>query len=345
MLFVATLATAYGILATQHNLLYLLFAVLSAAIAIGWIGPSILARMLRVERSLPPTAHEGSEVGLRVRVRNPGKVVQTPSVLVEDRRAPEESGGRPALVGPLAPRGHVEFTFPVTFPRRGRQHLGEVNISTAYPLGLFRREWSRPAEAEILVYPRVVEVRDRLLEGASVNLSRFASAPDTEREVQALREYREGDDPRRVNWKATARRDELVVGEYHRIERRPKVALHLDISTGLPDTREDAIRMTASLAVFYHARRRLIELVTARDVITFGRSERKVKAMLELLALLGPEDEIPLTRRPRTDASCLTVLVHSGRVPRGMGQCDIVIGPRSYRRYAPALGRRKSRAG
>ncbi len=345
MLFVATLATAYGILATQHNLLYLLFAVLSAAVAIGWIGPSLLARKLRVERSLPSTAHEGTEVGLRVRVRNPGTLVQTPAVLVEDRGAAEDSAGRPALVGALAPRSHVEFTLPVIFPRRGRQHLGSVHLSTAYPLGLFRREWDRKADAEILVYPRVVEVRDRLLEGAAVNLSRFSSAPDTEREVQALREYREGDDPRRVNWKATARRDVLVVGEYHRIERRPKVALYLDISTGLPDTREDAIRMAASLAVFYHGRNRLIELVTARDVITFGRSERKMKAMLELLALLGPEDEVPLNRRMTTDSSCLTVLVHSGRTPRGIGLSDIVIGPRDYRRYAPALGRRKTGAG
>jgi uncharacterized protein (DUF58 family) len=345
MVFVAAAATAYGILTTHNNLLYLLFAVLSAAIVIGWIGPSILSRRLRVERSLPSTAHEGTEIGLRVRVINPGDLFQTPAVRVEDRETEEGGAGRPALVGALAPNSRAEFTLPVTFRRRGMRRLGDVSLSTAYPLGLFRREWTQPAGTEILVYPRVVGVRDRLLEGTAVNLARVSSIPDTEREVHALREYQEGDDPRRVNWKATARRDELVVGEYHRIERRPKVALYLDISSGSWDAREDAIRMTASLAVFYHGRKRLIELVTARDVITFGRSERKVKAMLELLALLEPEDEVPLTRRSRTDASCLTVLVHSGRAPRGVGRCDLVIGPRDYRRFAPALGRGRRNAG
>ncbi len=333
MLFVATIATAYGILATQNNLLYLLFAVLSAAIAIGWIGPSILARMLRVERSLPSAAHEGREVRLRLRVRNPSNLLSTTAVLVDDS----------ALVGPLAPRSHVDFTLPITFPRRGRQRLDDVRLSSAYPLGLFQRQWSQPAEAEILIYPRVVQVKDRLLEGAAVNLARFSSTPQAEREVHALREYREGDDPRGVNWKATARRDQLVVGEYHRIERRPKVGLYLDISTGTPETREDAIRMIASLAVFYHARNRLHELATARNVITFERSQRKTKEMLQMLALLGSEDEVPLARRGRADAACLTVMVHSGRVPGGIGQYDIVIGPRDYSRYAPALGRRKSR--
>ena len=95
--------------------------------------------------------------------------------------------------------------------------------------------------------------------------------------------------------------------------------------------------MTASLAVFYHSRKRLIELVTARDVITFGRSERKMKAMLGLLALLGPDDEAPLARRPRADSSCLKVMIHSGRAPGWSGQCDLVIGPRDFHRYAPAL--------
>jgi uncharacterized protein (DUF58 family) len=265
-------------------------------------------------------------------------------VAVENTDSLAGANGRTAVVGALAPKSTIQFRTPFPVPRRGMLKLADMRMVSAFPMGLFEREWPASDGAGILAYPRVVSVRDRLLEGVAVNLARSSSTPDTEREIQGLRDYREGDDLRRVNWKATARRDDLIVGEYHRIEKRAKVALHLDISGGHEDRVEAAISMTASLAIFYHARNRLIELVTAREIITFGRSERKMKAMLRLLALLGDEDRAPVTRVPREAGSCLKVLVYSGRPPRHTARFDLVMGPRDFGRYAPALGRRAAHA-
>ena len=102
-----------------------------------------------------------------------------------------------------------------------------MRMVSAFPMGLFEREWSHNDDAEILVYPRVVSVRERLLEGVAVNLSRFSSMPDTEREIQSLRQYQEGDDLRRINWKATARRGQPITKVYQ-IERTQQIYVIID---------------------------------------------------------------------------------------------------------------------
>ncbi len=340
-----------GMVRTHNNLMYLVFSILSVSAFAGWVIPALFSRGLRVKRTLPPSGHVGTEIAVGVQVQNKGRIFSTPLVALEG--PPLRSGGTwggsaemprlPILVDTLVPGSTVEFQVPLKLTRRGILRLHHVRMLSAFPMGLFEREWATQDETEMLVYPRVVSVRDRLLEGMAVNLSKSSSTPDTEREIQGLRGYQDGDDIRRINWKATARRDNLVVGEHHRIEKRAKVALYLDISGNNEDTREAAISMTASLASFYHSRNRLIELVTAREIITFGRSDRKMKAMLRLLALLGPEDQIPLNRRPPDTHSCLKVLVHAGRMPRCGRICDLAIGPADFGRYAPALSLNKGR--
>lgn len=344
VLLVTGFAVSLGIVRTHNNLMYLVFVILAVCTFIGWAVPAIVSRAIRVKRTLPPHAHAGSEVSLEVQVQNNSRLFSSPLLAVENTDTLIASEGRTAVVGALAPKSTIQFRTPFLIPRRGVLKLADMRLVSAYPMGLFEREWSASDDAGILAYPRVVSVRDRLLEGVAVNLARSSTTPDTEREIQSLRDYQEGDDLRRVNWKATARRDDLVVGEYHRIEKRAKVALYLDISGGNEGRIESAISMTASLAIFYHARNRLIELVTAREVITFGRSERKMKAMLRLLALLGHEDRAPVTRVPRETGSCLKVLVYSGRPPRHTSRFNLVMGPQDFSRYAPALGRRAAHA-
>lgn len=341
LVFTVLILMVLGIIGTHNNLLYIVLAVFTVCTVLGWAGPALFSRALHIQRNVPPAGYQGNEISIEVRVRNAGRFVQTPDTVIENLNSIHGTSPVPALVGTLAPGAGVSFRLPLLLVKRGLHRLDIPHMVTSFPMGLFEKEWSMDDRAEVLVYPRVVAVRDRLLEGFAVNLSRPSAIPDTDREVQSFRYYREGDDLKRINWKCTARRDELVVGEYNRIEKKAKIVLYLDISGGNKNTREAAISMAASVAVFYHSRKRLIRLVTPRETVTFGRSERKMKAMLRLLALLGPEDEMPLKARMHENGSCLTVLIHSGSRPRSVRRADFVIGPRQFARFAPSI-RRKS---
>ena len=124
MVVLSMLALSYGIVTSQNNMLYLFFAVLALCLIVGWIGPSILSRFVRIRRRLPSTTYEGHEISLNVRVRNPNRLFQVPSVVLEGLGDTGGYESRPVLVGSLTARSYVDFQLPIVFPRRGQWYLG-----------------------------------------------------------------------------------------------------------------------------------------------------------------------------------------------------------------------------
>ena len=82
-------------------------------------------------------------------------------------------------------------------------------------LGLWQRSISWPARTEVRVYPDIRQIarytmlarRDRL----SVLGLRASRRLGTDNEFERLRDYIEGDDPRHMDWRATARRRQVNV--------------------------------------------------------------------------------------------------------------------------------------
>ena len=90
--------------------------------------------------------------------------------------------------------------------------LGRLRLSTLWPLGLARAwSWLRPAE-RMLVYPApdlsAPPLPQALGDGDSPRTRAHGEQP------HHLREYRAGDMPRQIAWKASARFDKLLVREY-----------------------------------------------------------------------------------------------------------------------------------
>lgn len=98
---------------------------------------------------------------------------------------------------------------PMPTRRRGRLALPRLTVTTRWPLLLFR-VWTylRPA-VSTLVYPAPLDHGYRRPWAADAGGG--PSTPDSEEEFAGLREYRPGDPPRRIAWKALARTDELRV--------------------------------------------------------------------------------------------------------------------------------------
>lgn len=94
--------------------------------------------------------------------------------------------------------------------RRGRLPLPRVSVATTWPLALFRVwSWVWPT-METLVYPAPVD-HGQPLPNASGGAGDGRRAATGDEDFSGLREYRPGDPPRRIAWKALARSDELRV--------------------------------------------------------------------------------------------------------------------------------------
>lgn len=104
----------------------------------------------------------------------------------------------------------VEASLPA--PRRGWQPIGRVRVWTEHPYGLFHVwSWLHP-EQSALVYPRIESNAPPLPQGQGDARAQIAARDEDE--FGLLREYRAGDPLRQIAWKASARRDHLLVKQF-----------------------------------------------------------------------------------------------------------------------------------
>lgn len=122
-------------------------------------------------------------------------------------------------------------------------------------------------------------------------------------ELAELRPFSQGDDLRRVNWRATARAGELIVNELH-LERNTAVVLLLDAFADLGAMRnplDESVRAASALAERYLARRDRVGLLPLGGHLRWLRPasgavqcQRIVETLLEARPLLCAGDDARL---------------------------------------------------
>lgn len=181
--------------------------------------------------------------------------------------------------------GAGEALLPLPTLERGWLDPGRLHISTTRPLGL-ARAWAHAwADAPPLVYPAPEAGAPPLPPGLGETLqARVHPAGD---DVHHLRDWRRGDSRRAVAWKASARRDALLVREFE----RPLGADVVLDWRALPSLRhEDRIRRLARwVDDAERESRRYRLLLPGQPAIGPGSGPRHRHACLRALALLPKE--------------------------------------------------------
>ena len=135
-----------------------------------------------------------------------------------DDAADDEADDAPLPL--VVPADGAPAVAPVTLvgEARGVHALGPVALRVAGPLGLVTRTVRWAGDERVTVAPSIAAVRrfrllalQHRLRDAGVRQVRRRGGGST---FAALREYAPGDDPRRIDWKATARRQATLVREY-----------------------------------------------------------------------------------------------------------------------------------
>jgi len=101
---------------------------------------------------------------------------------------------------------------------RGEYVFGNINIYAYSPLRIVKRRYTIQAEQLIKVYPSYVQMRryqllavsNRLQEAGVKRIRRLGHSM----EFEQIKEYVRGDDYRTINWKATARKSDLMVNNF-----------------------------------------------------------------------------------------------------------------------------------
>ncbi len=187
---------------------------------------------IRVRRIPRPVLSLGARTVLEVEVRlPPGAAAGTTATVHEDLPAEIRPAARPAT-GPVPPGGSALFRTEVVALRRGRFRLGAIHLRLAGTLGLALRQFAFGDEGtEVRVFPnlagvrqyRLLALRGRLREAGLRHL-RLRGAGTS---FESLREHLPGEDHRRVDWKATAKRGRLIARSFE-VERSQSLLLAVD---------------------------------------------------------------------------------------------------------------------
>lgn len=135
---------------------------------------------------------------------------------------------------------------------RGFLSLGSVHLRTRSPWGFAWRRTAVEASDTLQVQPGIRSLlRERsghaLRRGLREVGSRRSRQWGDGREFESLRDYAEGDDPRIIDWKASARRRRFVVRNYE-AERSQNVVLAIDAGRHMRERLEDRERVDFALA-------------------------------------------------------------------------------------------------
>lgn len=143
----------------------------------------------------------------------------------------------------IAPGTFVDLRYRVTPLLRGEFHFPGVQLRLRSPLGLWWRERRLARRDRVRVYPNFAAVAKYALLANSDRLQQMGVRKRRRRgqgsEFHQLREFRQGDSLRQVDWLATARHQKLISREYQD-ERAQNIVMLLDCGRRMR-TQDDAL--------------------------------------------------------------------------------------------------------
>ena len=230
--------------------LFVLGAGLAVAIAFSLVSIARPLPPLQVRRIVRPALVAVDEPArVDIQIVNTG-TRRTPHLLLWEPVG--DNGGAPMQLAALAPGEAAQAAYRVPTTRRGLLTTGPLRAQRRDVLGLCRRATVVAGTDDVLVVPRHVPLPFPSA-GSAGRLGqhlRMKAWGQTGGEFHSLREYVAGDDLRRINWKASARSEQLVVRETA-LEGVRRCTVVLDTSTDAYDaeTFERAVSAAASVTL------------------------------------------------------------------------------------------------
>src|SRR5699024_10823073 len=121
------------------------------------------------------------------------------------------------LQGTVKARETAVLSYQVIAPIRGAYDFGRLYIRFRSTLGLWQKQMTRSLKQSVKVMPDLTEVKQYLespqrfllYEGTKIRRQRAETG-----EFAQIRHYAVGDDPRKINWRQTAKQQEIMTNEY-----------------------------------------------------------------------------------------------------------------------------------
>ncbi|MDA0834351.1 MAG: DUF58 domain-containing protein [Planctomycetota bacterium] len=294
-----------GAMLGRSNLLLLVFAMMVGPFVLnGWLTFSMLTNN-RVFRRLPRRALAGEVTSVEIDLTNQKRYLASWLMAVQDHiENGNECLDATVMFTRVPPKDSRTSYYRMRLMQRGRYVFGPLDLSTRFPLGMVERGLIIRHDDELLVHPRIGRLtpqwkREHLAASEIITRQQMRRGI-FEDEISRIREFRNGDNPRAIHWRSSARKNELMVREYQQ-SRNYDLAVYLDLWQ--PGSPSDADRERVELAVSFCAtvcvefmkqsRSASLRLMAAGEKPADWSGEASsalVEPVLDILALIQPSN-------------------------------------------------------
>lgn len=202
---------------------------------------------IKAERLCPRHATYGIEHDIEILLKNTSP--SNKRIQLRDQ-TPDGWQAAPVLKTLIPGGSSLSLNYRMIPPKRGKYLFGDIFLRVEGPLGLVSRPMRLQKSEEIKVYPRLRPIRypdlatyRRVAYKWGLRRTRLRGEG---REFESLREYVEGDDPRKIHWKATARFDRPIVQDYE-TEKNQIVMILLDVGRLMGAISEEKTKLDHAL--------------------------------------------------------------------------------------------------
>jgi uncharacterized protein (DUF58 family) len=205
-------AALAGLILQERDLLRVAALLVATPLVAAAFATRTRFRLTCARRIEPARVAAGDRARVVLRIENISRL-PTGLLLIEDT-IPYLLGGRPRVVlDRLAPRRPIDVGYHVSGELRGRYQVGPLTVRLMDPFGLCELPRAFTSTDTLIVTPQVQDLPAVQLSGewGGAGHSTSRSVATHGDDDVATREYRQGDDLRRIHWRTTARRGELTV--------------------------------------------------------------------------------------------------------------------------------------
>ncbi len=309
----ASVLIAAAALNTGNNLIYLILALMLSLVVLSIVILKSNLSGLSIDAAASAPVFAGEEASFSLTVRNRKRFLPSYSVNILSE------GMTSRVYFPLvSAQGGQAENVKILFARRGLYGRRSFTAQSGFPFILLAGRKEMEVGGEVLVYPALRDVEDVVPDGWGGEQGDAVRTAGAGEEIYSIREFRHGDDLRRIHWKASAKVSDLMVKEYaeHRLRRTTIIFDNMGkggrrANEEGDEVFEKAVSLAASLARYFIYRGNLVRIVSARKVIPFGSGDEQLFKVLDILAVVSEEDRWESPLPVEGEGLIVTVLVSS----------------------------------
>jgi len=344
---------------TGNNLLFIILASLLAGILVSGIVSRVVLTGVRLQFLLPDHIFAQQPVQATVRLHNDKATLPSFSLYVAGNGLPakRKRGKHPEPPRPEGVQGSGQgrvltetVYFPylprrksaaqqveLLFPRRGRYTQESFRVSSKFPFGFLLKTRTVPSTTEIVVYPPVRPTEEfyEILPLISGELESFYRGRG--HDLYAIRGYQPTDSARSIDWKASAKTQQLKVREFTREDER-RVELVFDpclpplreLPAGWEEKFEDGVTLCACLAWHFYEIDAQLKFRTPGSETPMAPAGEIIYDVLYQLAFIAPQqaDDTALLGQLAAEADTFKILLTArprGSIPTSLWSSSYIL--------------------